>query len=124
MRNFKQLVLDSIRRQTTHEGGARFPSPVPLWYGGEPTRHAVELGLVSPASHVTKPGQAGAVVLDAERRVHAAVKRLHAEGEVIFLSRFGYTWVVPSDHPEITNPRAGDERLARPTAAPYYWDEL
>ena len=114
MTPFEQLVLDSIRQQVARDGGARFPSPVPLWYHGEPTRHAFDCDLVVD----------GKVVLDAERRVHAAVKRLHAEGEVTFLLRFGYTWVVPSRSPEILKPRAGDEHLARPTGAPYYWDEL
>ena len=114
MNTFEQAVLRAIRQQTGNEGGARFPSPVPLWYRGDPTYHAGWCGLVDN----------GKVVLDAERRVYAAVKRLHAEGEVIFLFRFGYTWVVPSRSPEILNPRAGDEHLARPTDAPHYWDEL
>lgn len=114
MNSFEQAVLNSIRQQTGHTGGARFPSPVPLWYRGEPTHHALHCGLIVD----------GKVVLDAERRVYAAVKKLHAEGEVTFLFRFGYTWVVPSRSPEVLNPRAGDEHLARPTDAPYYWDEL
>lgn len=114
MNPLEHAVLDSIRQQTGSEGGARFPSPVPLWYRGEPTIHAKSIGLVVD----------GKVVLDAERRVYAAVKKLHAEGEVTFLFRFGYTWVVPSRSHEILNPRAGDEHLTRPTDAPYYWDEL
>ena len=34
MNSFEQAVLNSIRQQTGHTGGARFPSPVPLWYRG------------------------------------------------------------------------------------------
>ena len=114
MTPFEQAAMRCIRQQTEYTGGARFPSPVPLWYRGEPTHYAITLGLVDN----------GKVVLDAERRVYAAVKKLHAEGEVTLLFRFGYTWVVPSRSPEVLNPRAGDEHLARPTDAPHYWDEL
>lgn len=115
MNSFEERVLHCLRQQIEHEGGARFPSPVPLWYHGEPTHHAGCCGLIDAD---------GKVVLDAERRIHTAVKRLHAAGEVTFLLRYGYTWVVPSRSVEILNPRAGDEHVARPTGAPYYWDEL
>lgn len=115
MEDFDGAVLAAIRQVHTFYGGARFPTVVPLWYSGDPTEAAHVLGLVEPT---------GKVALDAERRLFAAVKRLHAAGKVVFLGRWGYTWTVPAGSRELSPLKAGDELRAVPTDAPYYWSEL
>ena len=113
MDQFDAAVLAAIRHQNAERGGARFPFPVGLWYSGEPTQYARQLGLVAKDNKV---------VLDAERRVFAAVKRLHAAGELVFARRFGYTWCVQPWNGVLLE--ADVEVVTGPADVPYYWDEL
>lgn len=114
MNDFDTAVLQLILNITRHRGGSRFPNPLPLCDRGEPTPYAKAL----------EPLAAEGWKLNSERQVHAAVKRLHKAGEVKFLSRYGYTWVIPKDHP--LPPRAGDTIVDAPEGCnkPYYWEEL
>lgn len=114
MSNFDTAVLQLILNITRHRGGSRFPNPIPLCYCGEPTDYAKALELIA----------AEGWKLNSERLVHAAVKRLHKAGEVRFIARFGYTWVVPKDH--YLAPLAGDAVVDAPEGCnkPYYWEEL
>jgi len=102
MKMFDQKVLSEIKRQQSH--GARFPCPVGLMYMGELTEAAERLGLKDCD----------------DRPVMEAVKRLHKAGEVKFVYRWGYTWVLPKGYPGIQSSELTDS----PTDAPYYWDDL
>lgn len=99
---FDRAVLAEIVRQRSY--GARFPSPVGLRSSGEPTDAARRLGYPS------------------DREVMESVRRLQRVGEVRFIWRHGYTWViVPSqDH-------TPDEVVDGPQNVcnrPSYWDEI
>ena len=80
MDNFDKAVLALIKEQ---RGNARFPAPITLEQNGRLTENAHFLG-VAPGS----PNQR------TELDVFAAIKRLHAAGEVGFVHRYGYCWVV------------------------------
>jgi hypothetical protein len=95
-------------------GGARFPYPIPLMYAGRPTPEASDLGWGDENEELGGWGEF-------EQAVFTCVKRLHEAGRVIFISRHGYTWVVPPyvDHEP-------EELVDEPDMVnrPYNWDRL
>ena len=88
--DFEAAILAVI---LTAPGGARFPTPVELIRGGEPTGTAAALGLVAD----------GRLVLDAEQRVHSALRALLLKGKLKLHEKWGYTWLVAGEGTPVTN---------------------
>jgi len=99
--SLKDKVLVEIENL---RGNARFPSVLDICYSGEATDCAKRLGV---GRHDTE-------------EVLTAVKRLHEDGKVKFVYRWGYTWVVPSWKSDIKD----EELIQNPTDRPYNWEQL
>jgi hypothetical protein len=77
---FKEEIL---RLLIKHQETARWPMPLTLEYGGEPTDLA---RLLCTRFHHSIP--------QLEKAINKAIKELHEAGCVIFLERHGYVWIV------------------------------
>jgi hypothetical protein len=122
---FANKVLYYINRTHYSGGGARWPSPVSLMLFGKPTDEAVALGADAKGYHFL-PDRVPlnyAEGANFDTVVMHAIKRLHQNGKIKFLERFGYTWVIPASAQP--TPMDGDKWVDDPGPdAPFYWKDI
>jgi len=135
---FCMAVWGQIKHTHLYQGGSRWPTPVAIEFCGKATSAGTLLGCDPHHPSKFLPGKAP---LDFVPKVHTydaierAIKRLHAEGEVKFLRRWGYVWVIPMD-PDTGKPIRiegphqpgcveGDEWVADPGSdGPFNWSKM
>jgi len=136
--SFCMAVWGQIKHTHLYQGGSRWPTPVATEFCGKATSAGTLLGCDPDRPFYFRRGKAPADMPPpphVSNAIERAIKRLHAEGEVKFLRRWGYVWVIPMD-PDTSKPIRiegthqpgcveGDEWVDDPgSAGPFDWDRL
>lgn len=115
----ERFVLERVAELTISGMGSRFPTPLAVMVDGQSTPLAMT---IADRARIDTSAGGSRWVYDVENEIMRAVRQLHHDGRVVFVWRYGYTWIVPAGHTlresdEVTD---GPQQVNRP----WYWSKL